>query len=87
MEAPNESGRRAVNAILAAKKYPGDRVPVNDLEEREPPDLSWLKELDRKLYQKGVPHFLDILGGTDSLFEALPAALDRLLALASERAP
>jgi len=76
MEGANESGRHAVNAILRdyGQKPRGayepvplqDRVPVQPcelwpLETREIPDFDFLKELDERLYERGLDHFLEIL--------------------------
>lgn len=87
MEAANESGRHAVNAILHKILVPprpgepplfnkqgnliGDLCKIWDPEKNELPDLDLAKELDEALLQKGLPHFLDILRVTDFL-EALP---------------
>ena len=87
MEAANESGRHAVNAILHKILVPpkkgepplfnkqgnliGDFCKIWDPEDNELPDLDLLKELDEALLQKGLPHLLDILKVIDFL-EALP---------------
>ena len=77
MEAANESGRHAVNAILHKILVPpkkgepplfnrqgkliGDFCKIWDPEQYELPDLDLLKELDEALLHKGLPHLLDIL--------------------------
>ena len=61
MEAANESGRHAVNGILNEDDFHGSRCQIWDPEENEPPDLTLLKDLDRKLVELGLPHFVDIL--------------------------
>jgi hypothetical protein len=69
MEAANESGRHAVNAILAhqdgarplCRPLRGTRCQVFDPEEYEVDDLRWFKDLDEKLLARGLPHFMDIL--------------------------
>jgi hypothetical protein len=87
MEAANESGRHAVNAILHKILVPpkkgepplfnrqgkliGDFCKIWDPEQYELPDLDLLKELDEALLHKGLPHLLDILKVIDVL-EALP---------------
>jgi hypothetical protein len=87
MEAANESGRHAVNAILHKILVPpkkgepplfnrqgkliGDFCKIWDPEQYELPDLDLLKELDEALLHKGLPHLLDILKVIDFL-EALP---------------
>lgn len=71
MESANESGRHAVNGILE-NADPGvgqwPRCRIWNPEDRELPDLKWLKELDEKLYEypaadnaQRLPHFMDIL--------------------------
>jgi len=61
MEAANESGRHAVNGILHADKFHGAGCQIWNPEECEPRDLTLLKDLDRKLVELGLPHFVDIL--------------------------
>jgi len=86
MEAANESGRHAVNAILHKILVPpqpgepplfnrqgkliGDFCKIWDPEKNEP-DVDLAKELDEALLHKGLPHLLDILRVADFL-EALP---------------
>lgn len=77
MESANESARLAVNAILDHRADEttranrpmrvGTRCGLWPLEQREPPDMSALKELDARLYARGRAHFADILG-----LEAVP---------------
>ena len=75
MEAANESGRHAVNAILqdaehldqndgASETYSRHSYTPCDiwpLELDEIDDFKFLKELDEELYERGLDHFLDIL--------------------------
>jgi hypothetical protein len=86
MEARNESARHAVNAVLRATTRPapyvGDRCPVFDPEENEPPDLRWLRDLDKYLFDNNAPHWLDIEGAGEVLEQLLPSsntALQELL--------
>ncbi len=60
-EAANESGRHAVNAILHQHGFRGARCRTWNLEEREPKEFAVFKELDRRLMERGLPHFMDIL--------------------------
>ena len=62
MEAANESGRHAVNAILRKEDFEGDRCMIVNPEKHEFQDLRWLVELDDRLWQAGLPHALDIIG-------------------------
>ena len=61
MEAANESGRVAANAILDRVHYRGDRVEVFQVEDREPADLQPLKDLDDRLFAAGAPHMFQII--------------------------
>ncbi|AZG48497.1 hydroxysqualene dehydroxylase [Gordonia insulae] len=58
MEGANESGRRVANAILAAADSPARPAPVHPLWEL--PVLDPIKAEDRRRYQAGLPHFLDV---------------------------
>ncbi|WP_437714801.1 FAD-dependent oxidoreductase [Sorangium sp. So ce448] len=65
MEAANESARHAVNAILRSlpeeqRQFIGNFVSVWPIEEREFDDIDFLKKLDEKLVERGLPHFVDI---------------------------
>lgn len=77
MEAANESARHAVNRILrdCLEREPERRVgqmcEIFPLEERELPDLDYLKDLDAKLVERGLPHLFEILQ-----LEALLGTLD-----------
>jgi hypothetical protein len=62
MESANESARHAVNAILAADGFGGDRCAIFDPEEDEIDDLKYLVDLDAELHRQGLDHFIDILG-------------------------
>ena len=67
MEAANESGRHAVNAILNDYVHKNQHprgfewCRIADPEDNEPQDLRFLVDLDRRLLELGLPHFLDIL--------------------------
>jgi hypothetical protein len=62
MEAANESARHAVNAILEADEFQGDRCEIFDPEDNELDDLRIFVDLDRELAAHHLPHFVDILG-------------------------
>jgi len=62
MEAANESGRHAVNAILERDGFQGDRCSTVNIEELEVDDLRYFVDLDRELHRQRLPHLLDILG-------------------------
>ncbi len=61
MESANESGRHAVNCILDASHFQGERSAVWDPERHEPPDLHLLIEIDEQLAALNLPHLVDIL--------------------------
>jgi uncharacterized protein with NAD-binding domain and iron-sulfur cluster len=65
MEAANESGRHAVNGILAHDGrtgcFKGDRCDIYNPEDCEFEDLAYFIDLDRELLKQGLPHFADIL--------------------------
>jgi hypothetical protein len=61
MEAANESARHAVNAILHASEFRGDRCRVARPEEHEISDLKYFVDLDAELHGQGLPHVVDIL--------------------------
>jgi hypothetical protein len=83
MEAANESGRHAVNAILnqlleddagrlarrgrRRRRLFGDYCRTWDVENEEFEDLKFLKELDAALFAEGLPHAHDILRLQDGL--------------------
>ncbi len=79
MESANESARHAVNAILddlerktePARQRHYERCAVWPLAAREPDDLAVFKELDRKLFARGVPHASQVLGW-QKLLRTLP---------------
>ncbi len=54
MEAANEAARRAVNGVLAAAGATADACPVWRLD--EPAIFSPLRALDRRRFQRGMPH-------------------------------
>ncbi|MFH8984323.1 hydroxysqualene dehydroxylase [Streptomyces varsoviensis] len=57
MEAANEAGRRAANAVLDAAGDSSDRVRL--FERYEPKELDAAKKLDTDRYRLGLPHILD----------------------------
>jgi uncharacterized protein with NAD-binding domain and iron-sulfur cluster len=70
MESANESGRRAVNAILV---HGHDTMPEQSIyrrtlcdlwnpEENEVADFQWFKDLDAKLHGRGVQHVFEVYG-------------------------
>lgn len=65
MEAANESGRHAANAIIRHRAeqgdYSGPPARIWPLEEREPADLSFWKTLDDRLHAEGLPHLFDVI--------------------------
>ncbi len=61
MEAACESGRHAVNAILQAVSYPGERCETWDPEDFEPDALASARALDDELCARGLPHAFDIV--------------------------
>jgi len=95
MESANESGRHAVNAIIRdcrRRGGPGTRVgqlcPTWNPEDAEFPDLLWLKELDQRLKERGLPHLVAILE-LDPLLSATPgvdplAQVGRLIEVLSD---
>ena len=70
MEAANESGRHAVNAILKEVGFKGHRCDTWDPEKNEFADLDFLVDLDARLLELGLPHFMDVLD-----LRELPSAL------------
>ncbi len=80
MESANESGRHAVNAILAAEGFRGDACLVVDPERHEFQDLRGLVQLDEQLWLAGLPHLVDILR-LDTYVDLLadPAALGAIV--------
>jgi hypothetical protein len=77
MEAANESARHAVNAILDDAEVACDRCEIWDNEELEFDDLTWFKELDKSLFDRGLPHFVRTLGWR-SLPDVIPFDLIQL---------
>ena len=78
MEGANESARHGVNALLTYFKVPTDHCEIWDPEDNEIADLQWLRDLDEKRYEDGLPHVLTTLGslslGSLNLEPALVAA-------------
>jgi uncharacterized protein with NAD-binding domain and iron-sulfur cluster len=58
MEAANESGRRAANAILDHDASEAPRARLWNLEDAEAPDLLPLREFDRRIFARGGRHVL-----------------------------
>ncbi|HVU05076.1 MAG TPA: hypothetical protein VHE30_25175 [Polyangiaceae bacterium] len=81
MEAANESARHAVNSILVSLDSPFRRTPCDiwPIEDREIEDFEEAKEVDRTLFQQGLPHVLEILG-TDRFLQSfgdrIPSFMD-----------
>lgn len=95
MEAANESARHAVNALLhahasrAGGKMLGEFCRVWSPEECGLEDVAPLRELDRQLVARNLPHFVEILGfdraGMPTSTDAgWPAQLDRLVRLPAD---
>jgi hypothetical protein len=77
MEAANESARHAVNAFLQHWQIGGDRCDIWDPEDHELEDLQWLRDLDEALFDRKLPHLVDLLE-----LEELPDELDQLRSFA-----
>lgn len=77
MEGANESARHAVNALLQRLNVPGDRCEIWDPEDHELDDLQWFKDLDEDLFERNLPHFVDILG-----WDELPDQLELVRTMA-----
>ncbi len=86
MEACNESARHAVNAILhelltcpepgkynSEGKLLGQLCAIYDPFDNEVDDLEPLKQLDKALFEEGLPHFVEILG-IEKLMASTPEA-------------
>jgi uncharacterized protein with NAD-binding domain and iron-sulfur cluster len=76
MEAANESARHAVNAILHAEKWSGDRCRITNPESCEFDDLQFFVKLDIALCDRKLPHFIDILDPPDLPTAWLEGQLD-----------
>lgn len=77
MEAANESGRRAVNAILERDRSSCQRSEVFDLERFEVPELRPARELDARILRRGGRHALRS-SATEGLLRAVPWDLVRI---------
>jgi hypothetical protein len=77
MEAANESGRHAANAVLGdAQVSPLQGVvPIWSMEEREMPDILWLKQLDARYLARGLRHPIDETGVEEVLVSSVPGVL------------
>jgi hypothetical protein len=84
MEAANESGRRAVNAILQKDENMSQRCRVWNPENYEVDDLRPLQEHDRRVFARGGKHFMNNRF-TEAALRALPWALVRLVLPVDER--
>ncbi len=58
MEGANESGRAAVNALLAASG--SKAAPATMYRLYDPPEFEGPKAADRELYRRGQPNALDL---------------------------
>ncbi|HEY5926228.1 MAG TPA: NAD(P)-binding protein, partial [Kofleriaceae bacterium] len=65
MESANESARHAVNSLLQHWRIGGDRCDIWDPEDHEVEDFQSMRDLDEELYDRGLPHFTDILGWSE----------------------
>jgi uncharacterized protein with NAD-binding domain and iron-sulfur cluster len=77
MEAANESGRRAANAILAHDRVALQRARLWKLEDHELADVAPLRELDRRIVRRGGHHLLRH-AGVEAALRAMPWDLARL---------
>jgi NAD(P)-binding Rossmann-like domain len=80
MEAANESGRHAVNAILYTESLEPngvkrERCVIHNPEEHEMTDVQYFIDLDAALCDQGLPHFVDILDPGELPKEWLKGAL------------
>jgi hypothetical protein len=82
MEAANETGRRATNAILGHDRDHDRGSPqcaqIWNLEDHELPELAVLRELDRRIARRGGRHALR-QAGVEAALRGLPWDLVRLL--------
>lgn len=81
MEAANESGRHAVNAILYTESLQPhgvkrERCVIHNPEEHEMTDVQYFIDLDAALCDQGLPHFVDILDPGELPKEWLKGALN-----------
>lgn len=77
MEAANETGRRAANAILDHDHAPLQRARLWPLEDHELPEIAPLRELDRRIVRRGGHHVLRH-AGVEAALRAVPWDLVRL---------
>jgi uncharacterized protein with NAD-binding domain and iron-sulfur cluster len=77
MEAANETGRRAVNAILDRDHPLSQQVPIYDLEDYEIPELRAACDLDARIWSRGGRHALRS-GIAEAVLRAIPWDLVRL---------
>jgi uncharacterized protein with NAD-binding domain and iron-sulfur cluster len=78
MEAANESGRRATNAILEYDNASRQRARLWNLEDHELPEAGPLRELDRRIARRGGHHVLRH-AGVEAALRAVPWDLMRLV--------
>lgn len=78
MEAANETGRRAVNAVLEHDGAPLQRARLWELEDHELSEIAPLRELDRRIVRRGGHHILRH-AGVEAALRAVPWDLARLL--------
>jgi uncharacterized protein with NAD-binding domain and iron-sulfur cluster len=77
MEAANESGRRAANAILAYDGAKVQPVALRPLEDHELPEVAPLRDLDRRIARRGGHHILRH-AGVEAALRTVPWDLIRL---------
>jgi hypothetical protein len=77
MEAANETGRRAVNALLEHDDAPLQRARLWELEDHELPEIAILRDLDRRVVRRGGHHILRH-AGVEAALRAVPWDLARL---------
>lgn len=77
MEAANESGRRAVNAILDHDRASHQLCTLWSIEDHEIPEARPLRELDRRVFRRGGRHILRH-AGFEAALRAMPWDLLRL---------
>jgi uncharacterized protein with NAD-binding domain and iron-sulfur cluster len=78
MEAANETGRRAANAILDYDQAPRQRARLWNLEDHELPEAEVLRDLDRRIARRGGHHVLRH-AGVEAALRAVPWDLMRLV--------
>ena len=77
MEAANESGRRAANAIIAYDRAPVQAARLWNCDDHELPELAMLRELDRRILRRGGSNLMRH-PGVEAALRAVPWDLIRL---------